>query len=298
MLIFEQSTPLPIQTRLKINREATWYTWSRDFRGLFKFWKKEVEAAKRPISIHLLGGKLYDDTYSLEVDSITDRTLLRDLIVFANDLYNLEITDQLILFRNMLDEDLSGRNLHFLFAFFRDTLVSCSNDPFSALSQPISRALKQGKEFPLHSDLYIPVILFNIFDDVDTDNSGASIFLPVSAAVELLSQVKELPPQIKQQITDNLTQVHDKDCYEEAYNLLHGWEHPWTQDIERRMIRRQLRVKLFSGQGYMLHDRKWLHGRERIAGKLSHKRLHRLVFNTKQAQLKYEELTKSHCRTL
>ncbi len=292
MLIFQQSTPLPIQKRLKINREATWYTWSRDFRDLFKFWKKEVEGSEKPPSIHLRGGKEYDDTYSLEIDSLSDKKLMQDLMVFANDLYNSDICDQLMLFRDMMDENLSGRSLHFLFAFLRAALVSCSNNPLSALCQPISRTRKQGKEFPLHSDLYIPVILFNIFDEVENDRSGASIFLPVSSAIELLNQAKKLPPEIKQKIIQNLTQTHDNDRYEENYDLLHGWENAWTQEIERRMRRQQLRIKMYSGQGYMIHDRKWLHGRERISGNLSYKRLHRLIFNTRQTQQIYEALVK------
>src|SRR5438046_107786 len=77
--------------------------------------------------------------------------------------------------------------------------------------------------------------------------------------------------------------MHDEDRYEENYDLLHGC-HDWTKDIEKRMERQLLKVKLFSGQGYMIHDRKWLHGREALSGNLSSKRLYRLVFNTRQIQ--------------
>lgn len=82
---------------------------------------------------------------------------------------------------------------------------------------------------------------------------------------------------------NNLTKIHQEDRYEENFDLLHGW-YEWTEELERRMQQRQLRIKLYSGQGYMLHDRWWLHGREAINGKLTHKRLHRLVFNNKAAQ--------------
>lgn len=284
MGIFQQIDPPLKQARLTINRKATWHTWSPDFRALFKPWKKEIETLRSPPSIHLLRGKEYDDTYTLEASRLSDKKLTRDLMFFAKDLYGLQISNQLMLFTSLIDKDLSGRGLHYLFAFLRAALVSCSRDPLSALCQPISRSQKRGSEFLLHSDLYVPAILFNVFDDVENDSSGASLFLSVSSTIEILSQAGSLPLEVRLRITDNLTGMHDKDFYEENYDLLHGCAHQWTQDLERRMMKQQLRIKLFSGQGYMIHDRKWLHGREALRGRLSSKRLHRLIFNTRQTQ--------------
>lgn len=284
MDIFQQIAPPSRQARLSINREADWYTWSREFRLLFKPWARQVQELKRPISIHLLRGKEYDDTYSLDLNSISNKRLARHLMWFAKSLYELNISDRLMLFTDMIDQNLDARSLSFLFAFFRAALVSLSSDPLSAVYQPISRSQKKGNEFLLHSDLYIPVILFNVFDDVSNDSSGASLFLSVSSAIELLSKVKTLPSETREQITANLCGIHAQDRYEENYHLLHGCGQDWTKDLERRMRQRQLRIKLYSGQGYMIHDRKWLHGREAINGKLSTKRLHRLIFNNRQTQ--------------
>jgi len=284
MNIFQQIDPPRKQARLCINKEATWYTWSPDFRILFEPWSRQVETLKAPASIRLLGGKEYDNTYSLNIDSISDKGLASDLTFFARNLYDSKISDQLMLFTDLIDRDLCGRSLHFLFAFFRAALVSFSRDPLAALCQPLSRGRKEGKEFPLHSDLYIPVILFNVFDDVRTDFSGASIFLSVSSIVELLPQVKTLPVETRKKIVENLTGIHEQDRYEESYYLLHGCEHEWTAELEKRMRQQQLRIKLHSGQGYLINDRKWLHGREALNCALSSKRFHRLVFNNRQAQ--------------
>ena len=284
MNIFRQIAPPDKQARLRINREADWYTWSCEFRLLFKSWSRQVQELKRPISIHLLRRKEYDDTYSLNLSSISDKGLARDLMYFVKRLYDLNISDRLMLFTDMIDQDLDGRSLHFLFAFFRAGLVSLSHDHLSAVCQPVSRSQKKGNEFLLHSDLYVPVILFNVFDDVSNDSSGASLFLSVSSVVELLPRIKTLPIATRMKITKNLTGIHKQDRYEENYHLLHGCGHDWTEDLERRMRQGQFRIKLYSGQGYMIHDRKWLHGREAINGKLSHKRLHRLIFNNKVAQ--------------
>lgn len=290
MEVFQQIDPPRRQANLRINQHADWFTWSPAFRSLLKVWQARVEGLRLPASIHLLGGKEYDDTYTLDRTLISDKGLLRDMMFFARDLYQLNLSDRLMLFTGLINQDLSGRSLSFLFAFLRDAIVSFSNDPCAALCQPLSRSRRKGTDFPLHSDLYIPVILFNVFDEVESNSTGASIFLSVSTVIELLSKVNTLPVQIKDRIVANLTQTHEKDLYEENYDLLHGCAHPWTNDVERKMRSRQLRIKLFSGQGYMLHDRKWLHGREALDGKLSAKRLHRLVFNTKHTlQLQHRE---------
>lgn len=297
MEIFQQIDPPPKQQRLKISKEATWYTWSRESRLLFKPFRAEVGQLKRPTILHLLGGKEYDDTYTFNLKSIGNKNkgLGRDLMCFARSFYDLKISDRLMLFTDMISPDLDGRSLGFFFAFLRAALVSLSRDPLSALCQSLSTR-KKGNEFLLHSDLYIPVILFNVFDDVKNDSSGASLFLSVSSLIELLPQVRSLPIETRKKIVANLTGVHDKDRYEENYYLLHGYEHEWTEELERRMRQRQLKIKLYSGQGYLIHDRKWLHGREALNGKLSSKRLHRLIFNNRQTQQASRKL-KGHKRS-
>jgi hypothetical protein len=291
MEIFQPTSPPRKQTRARINEHAVWYTWSNEFHSLLKPLSREFRKLQRPSSTHLLGGKEYDDTYTLSIETLADKTLARELMSFSKCLYNLDVSGRLFLFTDMLNDDLDGRNLGYLFAFFRAAIVSLSNDPLSALYQPI-KGQKKGKAFPLHSDLYIPVILFNVFQEVSNDLSGASLFLPISSVVELLGQLKSLPSNTREQIIENLTKIHRQDRYEENFYLLHGW-HDWTDELERLMRQRQLRIKLYSGQGYMLHDRRWLHGREAINGTLTHKRLHRLIFNNKTAQNEYRRHVKS-----
>jgi len=282
MDIFQQIDPPRKQARARINKHALWYSWSNEFRYLLKHLSRQFRSLKEPASKHLLRGKEYDDTYTLDINSVSDKALTRELMHFSKCLYNLDISDRLMLFSDMLNEDLYGRNLARLFAFFRAALVSFSNDPLSALSQSIKHQ-KKGNEFPLHSDLYIPVILFNVFQEVSNDHRGASLFIPVSTVIELLHELRNLPAATRERMINNLTKTHQEDRYEENFDLLHG-RHEWTEELERRIQQRQLRIKLYCGQGYMLHDRCWLHGREAVNGKLTQKRLHRLVFNNKAAQ--------------
>lgn len=284
MDIFQQIDPPPKQRRLKVNKEATWYTWSPEFRSLLTPFCAQVQQLEQLTPLHLLGGKEYDFTYTLDLGSIADKGLARDLMHFAKSLYNVQVSDKLMFFTDMTYPHLDGRSLSFLFGFFRAALTALSRDPLSALYQPL-RPKRRGKEFLLHSDLYIPVILFNIFDEVSNDSSGASVFFPISSLIELLPRISTLPIETRKKITENLTGMHAEDRYQENFYLVHGHEHEWSDELGKRMQQRQLRIRFDSGQGYMIHDRKWLHGREALNGKLSSKRLHRLVFNNRQAQL-------------
>jgi hypothetical protein len=132
--------------------------------------------------------------------------------------------------------------------------------------------------FPLHADLYIPRILFNVFEAVPDDDTGASLFLPVSTLRKLMSGITSLPYEIENLILAIIEQQSEFDGFEVLDNLLHGhWV--WVRDLEHAMERKQLRIKLRPGQGYLLDDRKWLHGREAPKGGVPANRLHRLIFS-------------------
>lgn len=118
MDIFQQIDPPRKQARARINKQAIWYSWSNEFRYLLKHLSRQFRSLKEPASRHLLGGKEYDDTYTLDINSISDKALTRELMRFSKCLYNLDISDRLMLFTDMLNEDLYGRNLARLFASF------------------------------------------------------------------------------------------------------------------------------------------------------------------------------------
>src|SRR5215216_3263330 len=139
MEIFQQTDPPPRQARAQINKEAIWYTWSNDFRSVLKPLSRQFRRLKAPPSIHLLQGKKYDNTYTLDIHSIPDKSLVRELMRFSKSLYNVNISNRLMLFTDMLNEDLDSENFRRLFAFFRAALVSLSGDPLSAIYQPIRR---------------------------------------------------------------------------------------------------------------------------------------------------------------
>ena len=100
--------------------------------------------------------------------------------------------------------------------------------------------------------------------------------------VEILEQVRNISEIDKNRIINCLSENNLHDRYEEFFNLLHGREHKWVEELEQGMKYRQQSIKLHSGQGYLIHDRRWLHGRDHPSRAITEKRLHRLVFNTRQ----------------
>ncbi len=130
-------------------------------------------------------------------------------------------------------------------------------------------------DFPLHSDLYPPAILFNVFDRVPDDNSGASLFLPMKSLEQMLGRW----PVAQRRLAQLLAPETNEDRYEEFYDFLHG-SHPWVESVEKAMSSEQLVVRFSRGQAYMVNDRLWLHGRCAPAGRVTSARLHRLIFDT------------------
>jgi len=284
MRIFQEVDPPRRQAQLKINKLAHWYTWSDEFLNFFYALSGKIDAIDAPLHIRVLGGKEYDDTYTVDLTSIQkDKSLAGQLTLYARDLFELEVSNQLMLLTDLLGHPSRGLSLHLLFACLRAAIISITGDPLSALSQPLGRGQRTGTEFPLHADLYVPQILFNVFEDVPDDRSGASIFLPVSLLKDLLLRIKSIPQKDRAKIIHYVTEIHDEDFYEETYDLLHG-DHEWSEELARLMQAQRSRIKLYSGQGYVVNDRRWLHGREAPSGRITKRRFHRLVFNNREAQ--------------
>lgn len=87
-----------------------------------------------------------------------------------------------------------------------------------------------------------------------------------------------------------MTTADREDHYTEFFNLLHSREHEWVKELENKLHVMQMQIKLEKGESYLIHDRMWLHGRETASMPVTEKRLHRLIFNTRDIQ-KYSTYT-------
>jgi hypothetical protein len=271
--VFRRVAAPAAQATLPINAHATWYTWSDPFRRFLREAASDLGLLSKPPLVYVSELNDYDQTFSWPPTKWTDARLRGQFSDFAQSLYATRPHRRLMLFNALIDEDLDAKRLHALFALLRGTMIRLARDRRAARYSPLG---KQEGDFPLHADLYVPRILFNVFNKLPSNQSGASLFFPVAALRELVASIGSLPAAQGRRIVATLREESGTDRFDVLYDLMHG-EHKWVPHLEAAMKRRQFRIKLGSGQGYLLDDRAWLHGREAPQGGVPANRVHRLV---------------------
>ena len=179
--------------------------------------------------------------------------------------------------RGLLNDEFTGEHLHKFFAVLRLILVGSSGQEMAAMYAPLGYVGRKAKGFPLHADLYVPNILWNVFDQVPEDGSGASTFLPVSVFRILLDQNK-VPVRHRLKLISCLEDDSSEDRFRNFYDLLYVQGEDWADRLCSQMNKEQFIVPLQYGEGYLLHDRKWLHGREVPSSGVTANRVRRLIF--------------------
>jgi len=259
-----------------INHYAKWYTWSGPFRELLHALSPALRALSSPRLSRVRGLTLYNQTYSWPPQRL-ERPLRERFGSFVDAFAAIRPGRKLMLFDRLIGPHLDSQALHALLALLRGALVMRAGDPRAAMYTPLGEVGEVAGGFPLHADLYIPPFLFNVFDNVATQEGGVSTFLPVVTLRKLIPSIWSLPALQGRTILTLLDHAVQKDQFEVLYDLLHG-HHRWVGALERAMERRQLSIRFAPGQGYLLHDRKWLHGRAATKGNVPIDRVRRLVF--------------------
>lgn len=255
---------------------AKWYSWSPFFKQTFKGLKRSISSLNEPSLLYIKNHKDYNYTYSIALEK-KHRAFLEDFRHFAFALYHFNPQDRLNLFTGMIDKDITNSHYHKIISLIRALLVQDRKNQMAALYAPLTPGKNQS-DFPLHCDLYIPQILFNVFGTVAPDGSGRSTFLPLTTFFELLSTISTMPAKIKQQLKDIFSEELKSDHYEKFYGLLYNEENIWSADLKKTLNKAKISIGLQKGEGYMINDRIWMHGRDRTTGGISRKRLHRLIF--------------------
>jgi len=254
-----------------------WTTWSPEARRLLQDLTDVTDCLPEPALVRFGDGE-YDYTLDLSRTERLGPNLAARLAAFGRGLHRLA-TPSPILFSNLLGPNISRPALRVALAGARTTIVQLTGDQRSAIYAPLGIVGEtEQEEFPLHADLYPPALLLNVFDDVPDDDSGASIFLPAAKLTRAVGELLDMPNLVKREIADCLTRSASEDRYERFYDLLHG-DHPWTERLEHTMEANCVTVRLCRGEGYLIHDRYWLHGRTAPTGGVPRDRLHRLIFD-------------------
>ena len=275
--IFCRIEPPDNLAHLAINRFATWHTWSDAFRAFLVHADDELRRFPSPPTIRVKRLSDYDYTFSLPPTLWEDASLHKQFKSFVQSLAKVRPTGRLMFFDKLLGAHLDGPKLHVLFALLRGTLAKSATNDFAAMYTPLGDTGAAVGDFLLHADLYVPQYLFNVFDNVSADDGGASTFLAVSSLKRIVAQQPGLPGAVARHLTSVFERESKSDRFEKCFDLLHG-EHPWVPQLEQSLVEQQMQIPLRAGQGYLLHDRSWLHGRNKPYGGVPENRVRRLIY--------------------
>jgi len=278
MKVFKEIN-VPLEHReITLANKAKWFTWSDEMLALSE--KIETEA-KRHGPPDAISFKTIDKgkTYSVNLKRL-DTSFCKTILQISDCIGKIKMRDELHFYNDMIGDNLSSEAFQFLIACIRADLSTRKGDEMGALYPPLSTA-STNNTFPIHCDFYFPVHLWNIFDEVPEGNQGMSLLLPVDVLLNKI--IKQIPnfPRDKETHIRNLFKgkvVNNDHAYYDLFSMLHGRENWWAEDIETAIEKHVLSIKLNRGQGYMVNDRKWLHGRGFTADAVTIKRLHRLLF--------------------
>ncbi|MDJ0841416.1 MAG: hypothetical protein QNK37_33215 [Acidobacteriota bacterium] len=255
-----------------------WYTWSKRARSILERFAETTPELEKPKQIRVKGAGLYAVTWTLSEHPIRDRTLSKEIDLLANALFRFSLPPSgLILLRDLFGKKIDGEVIFLLFALLRGLLSKRA----PAFHAPIEAVPVLRSGFPLHADLFPVSTLLTIFDRVPTAGS-ASILMPFRQFVEILENLQTMPKVVKGKIK-KLIQGREGDGYDELIHLLYHRRHSWQKELDQVLKRKQRRIDLHGGEGYMLNDRAWLHGREMQAKPVPFDRLQRLVFQSEKS---------------
>lgn len=257
---------------------AKWYTWSDDVLSFSE--EIEVEALKYgpPDEIYF---KSIDQarTYSVDLKRVNS-DFRKKVLKISDSVAKIKLKEELYFFDKMIGGTLTSEAFQFLISCMRADLSTRRGDEMGALYPPLSTA-KPNNKFPVHCDFYFPIYLWNIFDEVPEGNQGASLLLKVDVLLnKIIKQIPNFPPATEAHVRSLFKdKVQNNDhAYYDLFSILHSKENWWAEEIENGISNYVLTLKLNRGQGYMVNDRKWLHGRGFTADEVTIKRLHRLLF--------------------
>ncbi|SRR6266545_77470 len=263
-------------SHIPIAAGSRWFTWSPEFRDFAQRLRKDSTLRRRVQIIEVKQCRPYGATYSTDLERLpqSDYDLFQ---VFAKSLYDLRLDSRAIFLRNMLPSNFTANEVRSLFALLREALVRVAGVQSGALYSPVTPK-RRDNGFNLHADLFLTSHLWVVFDDVPADGTGASLLLPFSRLVKAICTCEELPNAVATEILDLLSLPLRRDSYNRLYLLLHSKRHEWSAALRANLEALVYMVPFHRGEGYLINDRLWLHGREPVSTSISSRRFHRLIF--------------------
>lgn len=273
--------PIPTPPRHRngsASHDVRWYTWAPSVKLLLESNLKDLLSLPKPRTTFVRGCAPYGATYTFRRTDLN-----RALLVFARDsaerLLQTRVDRRIRFFTGLLDAPMSSDLFHKYIALLRTGIVMLTGDPRTALHAPV-KAERHDDGFPLHADLFLTDRLWLTFDDVPRGSSGQSLFLARPLFDRIVKTAEFLPREVKKRILSLLDHETHRDAFDEFFALLYSPKNGWSASLIERMYAHCWRLKFRRGEGYLLHDGHWLHGRTAVRGRVSPARFRRLIYGT------------------
>lgn len=250
-------------------------TWSGQFRQTLSEHREFVDVL-RPRTLLVSRTSEYGYTFDVDLRPIARSTFLVAMKKYAAQLAAFSPGRRIYFFSRM---DLAGEGwpLHNVFALLRTLIARQQRRAWSAMYTPLAMTGARAGEFELHADMYRADTLMNVFENVPADGSGQTTLLPVEHLFAVVDEEASIPARVRRQLRQWFGGRVTRDAYTALFDLLHG-PHPWVPKLEQQLDALSSLVRLNAHEGYLLHDRMWLHGRQKPTGGVPRDRLRRLIY--------------------
>lgn len=256
-------------------------SWSADAREVVLA-ACEASKGRVPALVEYRGADGTSPTFHVPVDAVADEKLLGGLRGLAEGLYEYRPPEpEAAVLTGMVGCD----ELLFVFAWLRSALIELSGPSWAAHVVPTggsgSRANANGP-FPLHADQWHTELLFNVFNRVRP--GGETVLLSVEEALAIARE-HGLPEAGVEAARFALSEATTTACFRDFNRWVSDWPgNALGGGIAEALLNAAVPVAMKRGQGYLVNDRKWLHGRLAIdwpAGTDRNHRLYRLGYNNR-----------------
>ena len=257
-------------------QRVDWYSWSAETLHLIKTNLKYLVKLPAPPCIWVRGCDPYPSTYSYRLSALSE-----PLAFFATEtaeaLLRVRVGARLRFTCGMLEPPLTSPLLHRIFALIRAGIARVNGDPRTALHAPV-KTKRHDEGFALHSDLFLTERLFLIFDNVPSGESGKSLFLSREEFEAAVAGATLMPRQQQTRLRTLMRVPVNADSFDNWFDLVYSSDNPWNRQLVRSIKQASSAIKFHRGEGYLLHDRRWLHGRTAAKGGVTETRFRRLVY--------------------